>query len=167
LKLFIASVIILFGVVFFLFALFPSTISVSRIIRINAPADSVFREITDLRTWATWNLLIRDSRDGKDAKPISIPSADASRLISGDLTVSFIKKAADSIITRWQDRSGRSFTGIYLITESNGQAILQWNLAFHLRWYPWEKLASMFYDKQLGPLMEQSLLNLRKSLEPA
>jgi hypothetical protein len=51
--------------------------------------------------------------------------------------------------------------------ESGGQVILQWSLKFHLRWYPWEKLAGMFYDKQLGPLMEKSLLNLRKSLEPA
>jgi hypothetical protein len=43
--------------------------------------------------------------------------------------------------------------------------LLQFTLQFHLHWYPWEKLASMFYDKQLGPLLEQSLQNLRKELE--
>ena len=40
-------------------------------------------------------------------------------------------------------------------------------LKFHVKWYPWEKLASMFYDKQLGPMMEKSLVNLRNELEKA
>jgi hypothetical protein len=42
---------------------------------------------------------------------------------------------------------------------------LVWTMHFHLNWYPWEKLAGMFYDKQLGPQMEQSLLNLQKFSE--
>ncbi len=47
----------------------------------------------------------------------------------------------------------------------NGQTVLEWTLKFHIKWYPWEKLASMFYDKQLGPVMENSLLKLRNELE--
>ena len=43
-----------------------------------------------------------------------------------------------------------------------GQTIVEWTLHFHMQWYPWEKLASMFYDKQLGPLMEKSLIESAK-----
>ncbi len=165
-KLIIASVIVLFGVIFFLFALFPSAMSVSRVARINAPRDSVYQEISNLGTWRKWNELIRRSRNGDTRKTLSDLS-DSNRLKNGNLTVYLVKKTADSVITQWQDSSGRSFLGTYIVTEVNGQVILQWNLDFHVRWYPWEKLASMFYDKQLGPIMEQSLLNLRKALEPA
>jgi hypothetical protein len=52
-----------------------------------------------------------------------------------------------------------------LSSSTGGQTVLQWTLHFHVKWYPWEKLASMFYDKQLGPLMEKSLGNLQKLLE--
>lgn len=166
LKLIIASVIILFGVVFFLFALFPSDMSVSRVVRINAPKDSVFREISDLRTWRKWNELIKAHSSGNAGKTLA-DQTDSSRLSTGNLTVYLVKETKDSIITQWRDSSGRSFLGKYILTGSDGQIVLQWNLEFHIHWYPWEKLASMFYDKQLGPLMENSLMNLRKALEPA
>lgn len=165
-KLIIASIIVLFGIVFFLFALFPADMTVSRIIRINAPRDAVAREISDLRTWQQWNQLAWEKTDGP-AGNHSGQQTDSVHLENGRLSIYLLKQTADSVITRWQDASGRSFTGKFNIMESGGQVILQWNLEFHLHWYPWEKLASMFYDKQLGPLMEQSLLNLRKSLEPA
>jgi len=43
--------------------------------------------------------------------------------------------------------------------------IVEWYFNFHFRWYPWEKLGSMYYDKQLGPLMEKSLINLKSYIE--
>jgi hypothetical protein len=52
LKLFIASVIVLFGVVFFLFSLFPADMSVSRVLPVSAGADSAMRKIGDLSCWA-------------------------------------------------------------------------------------------------------------------
>ena len=140
--------------------------SVTQLVLINAPRDSVLREVSDLRTWPKWNTLIRGGGMEKGDKIFSV-QADSNRLETGNLTVLLLKRTTDSVLTRFRAASGRSFTGRYVITESGGQVMLQWNLEFHLRWYPWEKLASMFYDKQLGPLMKQSLLNLRKELEPA
>jgi hypothetical protein len=34
-----------------------------------------------------------------------------------------------------------------------------------LKWYPWEKFASIIFDRQLGPYMERSLGNLKKLAE--
>ncbi len=36
---------------------------------------------------------------------------------------------------------------------------------FHLKWYPWEKLGSIIYDKQLGPHMEKELAKLKEEVE--
>jgi hypothetical protein len=166
LKLIIASIIILFGVVLFLFSLFPSRLTVSRVVLINAPQSAVAGRIADLRTWKNWNELTREKTGGTAAKK-NAGLSDSARLENETFSIHLVKQTADSVITRWQDAKGRSFTGKFTLTESGGQVILQWSLEFHVRWYPWEKLASMFYDRQLGPLMEQSLKNLRKLLEPA
>ena len=165
-KLFIASVVVLLGIVLFLFALFPADMSVGRVVLINAPRDSVIRAVSDLGTWKNWNELARESAGGNagDAKS---RETDPIRLKEGNLSIHLLRQTKDSVITQWQDASGRSFLCKFTITESGGQSIVQWNLEFHLHWYPWEKFASMFYDKQLGPLMEKSLVNLRKSLERA
>jgi hypothetical protein len=68
------------------------------------------------------------------------------------------------VFTRWQ-HDGKSFKGNFILTDMNGRTVVEWTLYFHIKWYPWEKLASMFYDKQLGPVMEKSLINLRNELE--
>lgn len=156
--------IILFGVVIFLFALFPSDISVTRFIRINAPKDSVWKEVSDLRTWKKWNELIQ-LHNHADSGNRNTGQADSNRINTINLQVYLIRKTADSVITKWEGSSGKSFLGKYIFTETNGQVVVQWNLEFHLHWYPWEKLASMFYDKELGPVMELSLVNLQNMME--
>ena len=78
--------------------------------------------------------------------------------------INFLKSVPDTVITLWRQEK-RSFEGQYILTENNGQTVLNWTLHFHIKLYPWEKLASMFYDKQLGPIMEKSLLNLRNEME--
>jgi hypothetical protein len=161
LKLFFISVIILAGVVLFVFALFPSEVSVTRVVPIHAPKDSVIRSIADLRSWVRWNELTRRTAGGSRQ-----PAADSLQIRSGRLTVYRAASAADSVVTRWQDPSGRSFTGIFRVSGSGPETVLEWKLVFHLRWYPWEKMASMLYERQLGPLMDQSLLNLQQALGP-
>jgi hypothetical protein len=36
---------------------------------------------------------------------------------------------------------------------------------FHLRWYPWEKFASLLFEQSYGPKMEQGLGNIKKMVE--
>ena len=42
---------------------------------------------------------------------------------------------------------------------------LQWAMDFDLRWYPWEKFASLALEKTYAPKMEQGLLELRKRVQ--
>jgi hypothetical protein len=141
LKLIIASIIVFSLVILFLFALFPSDISVSRIVQINKPKAEVRKKIVDLREWNSWNVIHEVY-----------------------VQVDLLRVTPDSVYTRWRHED-KSFTGNFILTEMNGQTVLEWTLNFHIKPYPWDKLASMFYEKKLGPLMEESLINLQKQLE--
>jgi hypothetical protein len=147
LKLIIASLIVFSIVILFLFALFPSDISVSRVVQIRASPQEVQKKISDLPDWRSWNDML-----------ITRPDS------SNNLSIEVLKVVKDTVIAQWKN-GRKSFTGTYVLTEMNGQTVLEWTLKFHIKWYPWEKLASMFYDKQLGPVMENSLLKLRNEME--
>jgi hypothetical protein len=164
LKLIIASGIVFFVIILFLFALFPADISVSRVIQIRSSESLVHKKIADLREWKNWNSLVGDV-DGasKNTEPDISDSTSISREY---VHIDLLKATTDSVITRWCHKN-KSFTGDFILTDMNGRVVVQWTLYFHLKWYPWEKLASMFYEKQLGPRMEESLIKLQKELEPA
>jgi hypothetical protein len=164
LKLIIASGIVFFIIILFLFALFPADISVSRVVQIRSSKSLVRKKIADLREWKNWNSLISGVNS---ANKISEPDVCDSTFITREFVrIDLLKATTDSVITRWRHKN-KSFTGNFILTDMNGQVVVQWTLYFHLKWYPWEKLASMFYDKQLGPGMEESLIKLQKELETA
>jgi hypothetical protein len=161
LKLVIASLIVFSFVILFLFALFPADLSVSRVIQIRSSAENIQKEIADLREWKAWNeMLPSEVEQGSSLSDKTEPDY----ISKGATIIEVLKVSQDTVITRWKD-GRRTFTGNFVLTKMNGEVVLEWTLYFHLNWYPWEKLASMFYDKQLGPLMENSLMKLRNKLE--
>jgi len=89
---------------------------------------------------------------------------DSARIRMKGTTIELLRVVPDTVYTRWQN-GDKSFTANYSLTEMKGSFVVEWTLRFHLGWYPWEKLAGMFYDKQLGPVMENSLLRLQKELD--
>jgi hypothetical protein len=161
LKLIIASLIIFSIVILFLFALFPSDIPVSRLVQIRASPREVQKKISNLVAWKSWNDMLFSQPDiGNDQSG----ETDSNYISRGVFSIEILKNVKDTVITLWKN-GRKSFTGTYILTEMNGQTVLEWTLKFHIKWYPWEKLASMFYDKQLGPIMENSLLKLRNEME--
>ena len=162
-RLIIASLLVFSVVILFLFALFPSEISVSRVIQINKPGPEVQKKIADLREWKSWNDFLYPA-GVQDGKPEVSGKTDSIKISRSDVTVDLLSVAQDTILTRWR-RGDKSFVGSFYLTELNGQTIVDWTMHFHISWYPWEKLASMFYEKQLGPQLEKSLLKLRNELE--
>jgi hypothetical protein len=160
LKLILGSLIIFSLVILFLFALFPSDISISRVVQINSQQETVRKKIVDLREWKTWNEMLLTQFSGINASD----ELDSALMKRGNISVEISSAGQDTIITRWKNGQ-RSFTGNYILTRMNGETVLEWSLHFHINWYPWEKLASMFYDKQLGTSMENSLLKLKNELE--
>jgi hypothetical protein len=163
LRLVIGSLIVFSLVILFLFALFPSHISISRVISINRPQTEVLDKISDLRTWKSWNeFLIQPGSNNNSAGVTDSAGSDHLRVNGAIIRLARVEK--NGITTLWE-RGDRLFTGRFLLQEKDRQTILVWTFEFDVKWYPWEKLASMFYNKQLGPVMEKSLVNLRDLLE--
>ena len=160
-KLIIASLVVFSLVILFLFALFPADISVSRIVQIRCSPEKLRNKIADLREWKSWNELLGNALENKINAPVT---TDSTEIRKGAFDVLLLKVLPDTVFTRWQYEK-KSFRGNFNLTEMKGQVILEWTLHFHVKWYPWDKLSSMFYEKSLGPVMEKSMMNLRKELE--
>ena len=73
----------------------------------------------------------------------------------------------DSVHCHWTLSGGKQFeAGYYLFVLNNTDSVtVQSWMDFHFRWYPWEKLGILVYDKQFGPLMEESLTDLKRFME--
>ena len=134
-------------------------------IRINSSEDKILNKIADLRTWKSWNEFVNHSggKNNLNTKPDSA-WADYLRIGGNEISLSGVDK--NRINTLWT-RGNKMFVGQFIIDNRNGMPILIWIMNFNIKWYPWEKLASMFYDKQLGPMMERSMIKLRDELEKA
>lgn len=163
-KLFIGSLLVFSLVILFLFALFPSDITVSRIVQINRSPEEVLKQIDDLRQWKKWNAFVSQSAEVGTTKTSPYHGTDSATIDMGRVRIQLIKVHMDTVFTVWS-RGDESFAGNFILIKSGLQTIVAWDLKFHIKWYPWAKLASMFYDKNLGPQMEQSLVSLKNELE--
>ncbi len=154
-KLIVASIVVLSLVILFIFALFPADIAVSRIVRVETPKDSLFARVSDLRNWPRWNKLLPPG-----LKPVA---ATPDLLNYPDLKIGIERRSKDSVVSRWAGMHGKLFTGSFRFEQDGIYTVLQWSMQFHLKWYPWEKLSGMFYERRFGEAMDSSLLNLTQT----
>jgi len=157
LKLALISLFLLVLLVVGMALLIPSHVRISRAIDINAGRAEIFKELSDLREWPKWNEFVVDSI-------LQSPVYQQSSIEAEGLTITLIKASGDTVIARWANRQ-QQLVGGFNIIPSHEQFVVQWYFDFNQRWYPWEKFASIGFDKQYGPLMENSLNLLKKQVE--
>lgn len=159
------SIIVLFLMLTALSLLFPSHIRISRAINVAATREKTYAAISELRDWDQWNTFIRLT----DLTGISLssPSFGKGAFVRTDqLTISEEESSLDSVRFYWKQTKGRSFTnGFQLLQLRPDSLTVQCWVDFHFRWYPWEKLGSLVYDQQFGPVMEETLAGLRRYVE--
>ncbi len=156
LKLLMISIVVLALILVAFSSLLPAQVRISRAIDISAEPEDIKPKINDITQWVEWNEYIKALPD----KSFSGDSVRANQLIVK------ISRAGDTVIhTQWRRPGGKAFTGVFNIFHNRSITTVQWYFDFTFRWYPWEKFSSIIYDKQLGPQMEQSLINLRELTE--
>jgi hypothetical protein len=164
-KLILISVIVLFGILTALSLVFPSHLRISRAINIAAPKEKVYGVVNDIRAWDSWNKFI----SGTSLTHVfySSPSAGKGAFLRSDqLWVTIRESSPDSMKIDWAQVRGRKWEGGFNFLQlSRDSLTVQWYFDFRFRWYPWEKLGSMVYDQQLGPVMEESLTGLKHFVE--
>jgi hypothetical protein len=153
--------IALLGVSFLL----PSQIMVARVINIAAKKDSLFHQINDLKNWDRWNQFATNK--ALTNKVFSDPSFGEGAFMKTDqLVVRITESNPDHIRTSWTQPKAKDFEGGFnFYTQSADTVSVQWYLKFQFKWYSLSKFTSFFYENQFGPVIESSLLDLKRLAE--
>lgn len=157
-KLAAVSFLLLFLLVMAISFFIPNQVRISRAVNINAPAEKIRPYLTDLSTWPQWNAFVADS-------VVRIEKFTADEIISGTFNIRMMPSEPDSIVTSWNNKGKEVLSGFNIIHAQPGVEVVQWYFDIKLNWYPWEKISSIVFDKQYGPLMEQSLNTLKTKAE--
>lgn len=151
-KLAILSFVFLFVVVTAISLLIPSHIRISKAINIGAPPDSIFYFIKDESKWPLWYPAFMKTDSSRKKPQIQI---SPTILSDSELVFQLQQEGKMPIINGWK---------IYHHPSTNSLT-LQWYSDFHLKWYPWQKFGSLFYENTYGVMMEQGLGHLKKLAE--
>ena len=151
-KLGLLSVFFLFLVVTAISLLIPPEIRISKAINIYGQTDSIFSLINDTSKWKQWHpaFIPNDSLEVFPALHILKKSQNDSELV-----MHLQQLGKPVVINGWK---------IYKYSNVDSLT-LQWYMDFHLKWYPWKKFGSLFFEKTYGVMMEQGLDSLKKKVE--
>ena len=158
-KLAIISFVFLGLLITALSSLLPSTVYVTRTININAPKDSVFEKINDLKKWKNWYA----NMDSSIIVYGKVTNGESASIKADNTSILVNSVTPEKIMVTWQTADNRPLTGSFTFrTDSTGsETSVQWEFVIPVKWYPWEKLASIVSDKALGGVMEKSLDKLK------
>jgi len=158
-KLAIISFIFLFLIVTIFSLFIPSKIRISK--ATNLEADNKFFDtyISRLPDWKLWHPALKDIPENE-----FVVSKDTNSIIVRGTTLSVKERKPAEIVTELITAKGRPvISGLNLISHTQADSsTLQWYMDFTLRWYPWEKFRSLFYENIYGVQMEQGLTNLKE-----
>ncbi len=161
-KLGLISAVFLFLAVTAISLLLPSTINISRAIDVNAPLYSVYANINNLTKWKNWLANYDSAKVSTSENPVG----KGATITINKTIVTITANNPDKIETLWLSGS-KSLIGEFnfIKHDNSSQVTVQWHFIQHVRWYPWEKFASIVSDKVMSPTMEKSLDNLKKLVE--
>jgi len=147
-KLGLISIVFLFAVVTAISLLIPSHIRISKAINIHSEKDSIFALISDTSKWKQWHpaFIPKDSTPGFPAIHIVQKNQNDSEIV-----MHLQQTGKPEVVNGWK------------IYEHDGvdSLTLQWYMDFNLKWYPWKKFESLFYENTYGLMMEQGLDNIK------
>ena len=163
-KLVILSFIFLFLLITIISLFIPSDVRISRATDIANTRQAVMNFIADPLKWKEWY-------PGADTLDILYVEGKPKGILldSSRLTGLSIIDAGDSVVTaRGVGRvlKPEMNMGWKVLPGGNENNVTaQWYMDFKLKWYPWEKFKSLFFENIYGPHMEQGLANLKAVAE--
>jgi hypothetical protein len=160
LKLALISVVVIVVVLFALSILLPSHVRISRAINIDAQPERIMPYVKEMDKWQLWNEVLKD------------PSI--TRISTGPDWIKTNKFEIYSVASvnanwagsRWVQPDAKEFESAFELVPGREFTTVQWYFDFHSKWYePWDKFASIIYDKRMGPVLEKSLTGLKSLVE--
>lgn len=171
-RLFKGFIIALTGLFIFVTVLslfIPSKVIVTKAVTINATAEKVFTEISNLQNWKHWQPVFK-----KDAALIEFHT-DSSGISNsceweskGKKNKFIITGKKDNVVTATLLRDGENdiFNTMRISpVEQTNQVQAEWIVMIKLKWYPWEKFYGIFIEKISGEGYEEALNSLKEYAE--
>ncbi len=163
LKLGILSIVFFFLLITGFSLFIPSHVRISRAINIGASKDSIREQIADIKKWKNWypgfdTLAITSVKEeGGRTVVAKVGNGAISITAITDFSVTAESEAAGkrTVLQRWNA----------IGHQVNDTITLQWTMDFKLKWYPWEKFASLMFEQRYSPVMEYGLSAIRQVLE--
>jgi hypothetical protein len=126
-------------------ALLPSKTNVSRAIVINKNSAMVMQELQNIPNWKNWNY---NERVAKNNFVTTV-------LFRTDSSIHYetANKNHDKLLSKIQ---------VYNHIDS---CSVNWVYTFKSKWYPWEKMKSLFNDNVYGAALDSNLMALKKYIE--
>ncbi len=158
-KILAIAIFFLFGLIFLFSLLIPSQAKVSRAINVNQPRDSVKKELLQLDHWVLWHPDIK--RNSKN----STLSATADEITIGTYKMKVAHTNDSTIFLNTHNANGTSMATTIALYKANDSCIMNWYHTIPVKWYPWEKFRSIFYDNILGPTIDSTLFAFKQYME--
>jgi carbon monoxide dehydrogenase subunit G len=166
-KLAILSFIFLFLLITAISLFIPSHIRIAKTINLQAPKDSVMMQLKDPAKWKNWYPgmdTVKLYYENGVVKGVVVNDKDSARPMylhiteedPDEIAAEFVGGKLKPVMNTWKAMQ-------YPTGDSTA---LQWNMDFHLRWYPWEKFSSLIFEGSYGQRMARGLLNIRRLVEP-
>jgi hypothetical protein len=154
LKLALISFVVFFAVITSFSLLIPGNIRLSKAVNIHAPGDSIFALIKDTAQWHQWHPGFQNLGLGATLQRNSL-SLKAVAVTDTLVVMALQQKTKEPVLNSWQLHQ-------YAAADS---VTLQWYMDFRLKWYPWQKFSSLFYESTYGKMMEKGLSNIKNESE--
>ena len=159
-KLALISIVVIAVVLLALSFLLPSHVRISRAINIEAPVERIMPYVKELDNWPSWNEVLKDPSITRISTGPDWIKTDKFEIYS----VASVKRNWAG--NRWVQPDGKEFESAFEMVPGQEFTTVQWYFDFHFRWYtPWDKFASIIYDKRMGPSLEKSLTGLKALVE--
>ena len=131
--------------------LVPSTVRLSKAINIGADKDEILSLISDTAAWGAWHPGFK-SAPGGAVMPTQIrPVTNTDSLVMVELN----RPGRPAVLNGWQ---------VYQYASTDSITV-QWFMDFKLKWYPWQKFGSLFYEATYGTMMQQGLASMKELAE--
>ncbi|MGN7819080.1 SRPBCC family protein [Chitinophaga sp. 22536] len=160
------SIVVLGMFVFLLSLMFPSTAVVERTGVIQAPIDSVYAQVNNLRAWENWNPWSRPDTTAQLVFSAQTAGTGASyswegKFNSGKVTITGSEPDRGVHYTLDIKNMRPVKGGIELKTTADGKATaIFWHMEIKLGLAPWWKLRGFLADRIYGPAMADGLTRL-------
>ena len=154
LKLALLSFLVFFGLITAMSLLIPAHVRISKAINMPDSTRRIFSLINDSSKWRLWH------------PAFQIPQID-SLLQQHQITIIPLVSTDSLVTVNWQQAGKPPVQNSWQVHRfaASDSITLQWYMDFRLKWYPWEKFSSLFYEKTYGLMMEQGLQNIKNQVE--